>query len=122
MQILPVIFRTDRDGETTAIFPTICEDHGGRLMRCYSHVGQHGTCSREWMLKTRGATAEETRDLLRELRGIYAPDRLEVRQRITPQMRREFMASFYAGRDAVKRSPEGRDRYAAALAAAESLS
>ena len=102
MKPIPVIFRTDREGETTAVFPTICEDSAGRLMRCYSHVGQHGTCSRAWFDKTRRATAEESRDLLRELRDIYThrpakdpPVALEVRQRITPQMRREFMASFY---------------------------
>ena len=96
MKPIPVIFRTDREGETTAVFPTICEDSAGRLMRCYSHIGQHSACSRAWFDKTRRATAEDSRDLLRELRAIYAPDVLEVRQRITPQLRREFMASFYS--------------------------
>ncbi len=86
---LDVIFRADRkkDPEVTAIFPSLVgtNEHD---MTCYAHVGQHGSCSHQYIYRTRLATPDEYADLLRELVGIYAPEYvLRVVKRVTPQHR-----------------------------------
>ena len=48
---IPVMFRFDKKGkhrECTAIFPTIPGTNAYDVM-CYSHVGQHGTASLDWV-------------------------------------------------------------------------
>lgn len=89
---LPILFRAERSGDhkgaVTAVFPSLpgTDAHDAT---CYAHVGQHGTCSRGWYGQTRRATADESADLLREIRSIYEregdPDAvtLTIRQRWT---------------------------------------
>lgn len=89
---LPVIFRADRSGDhkgtVTAVFPTLPGTSDPWTATCYAHVGQHGTCGRDWYATTRAATPAEYADLLNELRGIYERDdrdavRLDVVNRWT---------------------------------------
>ena len=78
-----VIFRSDKHG-VTAVFPEMPSDIAGHFMTCYSHVGQHGGCSKEWYFTTRPATYAEYAPLLAELVQIgYSPLQ---RKRITRQM------------------------------------
>ena len=90
----PVVFRRERrkDGEVTAVFPTIPADVHGRAMQCYAHVGQHSGCSREWYNGTRAAKPDEYRDLARELEQYGY--RLKVYARIQPAHRDEFDAAL----------------------------
>ena len=92
---LPVIFRKG-GGEVTAVFPTLPWDRQGHLT-IYAHVGQHGGASFGWYNRTRAATPEEYRPLLRELRGIYERDLagegaypLRVYKRMTRHHRQAF--------------------------------
>ena len=87
----PVIFRADKSGQfkgdVTAAFP--CEP-GTSIpdsMSCYSHVGQHGSCSMSWYHGTRAATPEEYAALKRELESAPYGYRLKVYQRMQPWMR-----------------------------------
>jgi len=67
-----VLFRTERHGpfagDVTAVFPGI----PGRLnlWTCYAHVGQHSSCSPEWVRRTRNARPAEYASLLKELHAI----------------------------------------------------
>lgn len=73
-----VIFRADRDGDVTAVFP--CEHAGHGYMTCYARVGQHSSCSIGWYRTTRAALAHEYADLKAELENYgYA---LDVRKRM----------------------------------------
>lgn len=90
---LPVIFRAVRAGEfkgqVAAVFPSLVGDSRPGSVTCYSHVGQHGTCARDYYATTRPATPAEYMPLLRELRGIYEegpdPVRLTIVNRWTRQ-------------------------------------
>ena len=68
---LPVIFRVERSGEVTAVFPTVTADYAGREFAIYAHVGQHGGATLPWYRRSRAAQPDEYADLLQELRGIY---------------------------------------------------
>lgn len=62
-----VVFRIDRHhGEVTAVFD---DNDEWPNLTCYSHVGQHSTCSRDWVFgpSQRAATVDEFAPLLREL-------------------------------------------------------
>lgn len=90
-QSVPVIFRKERDGDVTAVFPTTVA--GYNLMQCYAHVGQHSGCSFDWYRSTKPAKPKEYADLLAELRGIYERDgdaTLVVYSRINTKLREEF--------------------------------
>lgn len=78
---VPVIFRAGLDSkaeffsEVTAVFPTIPGTNDPSTATCYAHVGQHGSCSREWYAyKTRAATPGEYAPLLAELTRLYERD------------------------------------------------
>jgi hypothetical protein len=88
----PVIFRKDRTGEITAVFPTLPADTRGLHMTCYAHIGQHGACAHAWYSETQRATPEDHAPLLAELRGIY--DDLVIYQRITPGHRAALKAAL----------------------------
>lgn len=88
MEELPVIFRAERDGDVTAVFPTLAADNAGRLLTVYAHIGQHSGGSFDWYRSTRSAKPAEYADLLRELQGIYRDVKLVVRQRMTAAHRR----------------------------------
>jgi len=80
-QRIPVIFRmffaakhdvfVQRD--CIALFPTICADYTGKLCQSYVQLGQHGAADPHLLIscgRTRPATAQEYRELARELRKI----------------------------------------------------
>jgi len=76
-QAIPVIFRV-YEGEVTAVFPTPTgsPDNMYSTCQCYTHVGQHGSCSKGFYVKTKAASLDESSDLLSELEGIYGQDAL----------------------------------------------
>lgn len=83
----PVLFRRDKPGthsdEVTAVFPTL--PGSPRMMTCYAHIGQHGSCSPEWLRNdTVPATPEEYAPLKRELESIGYM--LRVVHRVSRQM------------------------------------
>ena len=82
MSTVRVTFRVWK-GEVCAVLPDVPADYYGHMFTCYAHVGQHSSCSREWLGRTRRATPEEYGPLLAELTSIYAPEVLRVIQRIT---------------------------------------
>jgi hypothetical protein len=93
----PVLFRVHRAPKThgddvTAVFP--CEPGGydDRLMSCYAHVGQHGSCGFDWYRKTRPAKPEEYAELKRELEAYPYGYRLKVYQRMNRKLRQKFLA------------------------------
>lgn len=83
-----VLFRRDRRaaGEVTAVFPEMPGTNDPGTMSCYAHVGQHSSCSKEWLQTTRPATPTEYACLKRELESAPYWYDLIVRQRITRQM------------------------------------
>lgn len=85
----PVLFRATSDGEVTAVFPTIPGSHN--CMSCYSHIGQHGSCSRQWLQATRPARVAEYKPLMTELQGAPYGYRLKVYKRVTRRHREELM-------------------------------
>lgn len=98
-KILPVIFRKGTDGgDVTAVFPTIAEDSTANTVRCYSHLGQHSTCSLNWVQdhsRSMRALPEDYAKLLAEIKGIYERKlsdddiayELKIYQKITPGIR-----------------------------------
>lgn len=90
---VPVIFRKEKDGDITAVFPALPASYDAP-MTCYAHIGQHSACSHGWYVTTKPASEAEYADLLAELRRIYEesedPVKLTVRKRITAKMRDEL--------------------------------
>lgn len=60
-----VLFRVDETGDVTAVFPF--EEGSPGMMTCYAHVGQHSSCSIDWVAETRAATEDEYAQLKLEL-------------------------------------------------------
>ena len=91
-----VIFRAEwgmnRTIDVTAVFPT---EPSSTLhpdfMTCYTHFGQHGSCTHGWYLTTRPAKPEEYADLKAELERLGY--KLKVCQRITKGHRDLFHAN-----------------------------
>lgn len=85
-----VLFRAEKHGsfrgDVTAVFPCV-PGSGEYDFSCFAHVGQHGSCGWEWYHGTRPAKSEEYADLKRELESKPYNYVLDVRQRISPQMR-----------------------------------
>lgn len=68
---LPVIFRM-WDGEVTAIFPTLPGTNDYTLTcMCYAHIGQHSSCTTDFMSCTSPALPDDYKDLYEELRELY---------------------------------------------------
>lgn len=80
-----VVFRWDA-GEVTAVFPTEPGDFTGYDMVCYAHIGQHGSCAKEWYFCTRPAKPEEYAELKAELELAPYNYVLTVRRKITRAM------------------------------------
>ena len=99
-EFTPVLFRADKkDGEVTAVFPTLVASTHDESMMCYAHVGQHSGCSRQWVRRnTRPATFEEYRDLKAELEGAPYGYRLMVRKIISKKLRYAFYDALRAVR------------------------
>ena len=102
---LDVLFRFSR-GEVTAVFPSECGTDEYDFT-CYAHIGQHGSCSRQWYNTTRKAKPAQYEALFTELRGIYAPEYdLVVKSRMTgrhAEARKAQMRRMSAGK--VESSP-----------------
>ena len=83
MERTAVTFRAVKKGDfkddVTAVFLDMPEGPG--MLTCYAHVGQHGTCSIEWILQsTRPAKPDEYAALEKELHAIgYQNLRIESR-------------------------------------------
>lgn len=84
--IVPVLFRADSEpgDNITAVFPTLPGSPG--LMSCYAHIGQHSSCSRDWLRTTRPAKPEEYASLKRELESAPYRYQLKVCSRISRAM------------------------------------
>ena len=78
--MLPVRYVVDSyDNEVTAYFPTILYDERKYAdVVCYTHYGQHGAASLEYLKECRQATPTEYADLHAELTGIYDDVVLQV--------------------------------------------
>lgn len=94
MEKLPVIFRRfpkNRGGEVIAIFPTVLGTYDPSTFTTYVHVGQHGSGDQSTVNMTKLARPTEDHEaaaLLKELRGIYAPEyELVVIERVTKHHR-----------------------------------
>ena len=95
-----VIFRKYPEGDILAIFPEIPSDAWGYECTVYQHLGQHGggDC-RGMMLATKPAKPSEYKALKKELEQIgYV---LEVRERMTEEMRNRRIADANRQRQAV---------------------
>ena len=68
-----VVFRIDNTGEVTAVFSDLT---------CYAHVGQHATCTRQWLRNTKPATEAQYADLKRELESAPYSYSLRVCKRL----------------------------------------
>lgn len=88
----PVLFRKEKDGDTTAVFPCEPHDYYGKLMTCYAHIGQHSGCSFEWYRSTKPALPEEYADLKAELEGAPYGYKLKVYQRLDWRLHARFEA------------------------------
>ena len=56
------------------MFPCDPGTYDGSTMTCYTHAGQHGSCSSDWYAGTKAAKPDEYAALLSELAQIYAPE------------------------------------------------
>lgn len=68
-----VVSRLSSRNEVTAVFPQLKynkELYGNDIMTCYAHIGQHSSCSKEWVKEQRLATPKEYADLKEELESI----------------------------------------------------
>lgn len=83
----PVLFRAERSGDfkgdVTAVFPTLPGTNEFWTASCYAHIGQHGSCSKDWYWTTRPATPEEYASLKRELESAPFGYRLKIVKRWT---------------------------------------
>lgn len=102
-----VVFRKSRrkepdpDAEVTAVFPEV--PWGSEYeMACYSRVGQHGGCGREWYNATKPARPAEYRELAKELRQLGY--RLDIRRRISQGMDAHRRADWHRMMQPNKRS------------------
>ena len=74
MERTPVVFYRDpkkNGGDVFAVFPHFVGDEDPHTMTCYTHVGQHSVCHRDYLRGCSLASPEEYQPLLREMVGIY---------------------------------------------------
>lgn len=79
MKRVKVIFRK-KGNDIFAFFPEMRVNRGNIVS--YMHIGQHSEASYDFYKETKGATEEEYKSLLEELKQIYDDCILEVRQRL----------------------------------------
>lgn len=91
MEETPVVFRRERDGDITAVFPCDVASIQDYTMGCYAHIGQHSGCSFEWYYTTKAAKPEEYVDLKHELESAPYGYRLKVYKRITRGLRDRYL-------------------------------
>jgi len=78
----PVLFRMD-DGQVVAVFPDVPGTGDPNTMACFSHVGQHSSCTQEWLQTTTPAWSSDYAALKAELESPPYEYTLKVRQRQT---------------------------------------
>ncbi len=84
LEVTKVIFRKDKTGEVTAVFPEVPASHTTLdSYSCYSHLGQHSSCCYEWYRQTKPATPEEYASLKQELESAPYWYNLEVIQKMS---------------------------------------
>jgi len=115
VETLPVMFRKSA-GEVTAVFPTLPADYVGNLT-CYAHIGQHGSCSAEWLRSTRPASESEVAPLLAELRRIYEIGDDAVQLQIVKRRTAAHRKALEEARRESCRSYKARNRTAPTLTA-----
>ena len=76
--LTPVLFRMS-EGGVVAVFPTLYGEP--RCFSCYSHIGQHSSCSKEWYRTTKPATPKQYASLKRELEAAPYEYRLKIIKR-----------------------------------------
>ena len=64
-----IFYREPHNNSVLAVFPDVIENRHGNMC-CYSHVGQHSSCSPGYLKKCKPAEPDEYQDLKRELEGI----------------------------------------------------
>ena len=74
---LPVMIRYEgkakgnwHPDDLVAVFPTEPATHDRTTMVCYSRVGQHSSCSPEYVRTTKPATTEQVKVMLKELSAV----------------------------------------------------
>jgi len=71
MEKTDVIFRTLKNGDVDAIFPSIPGNRDLNTCTVYSHIGQHSYGDLAYMIKkSRPSTESEYKDLYKELTNI----------------------------------------------------
>lgn len=92
----PVMFRVDGGGVVTAVFIDLPWNHRGDIS-CYAHVGQHSSCTWDWVARhTSPATPEQYASLKRELEAAPYGYQLEIVQQRTPAHRKTFARNLMA--------------------------
>jgi hypothetical protein len=94
-ELTPVLFRREKDGDITAVFPCEPANLQTMTMTCYAHIGQHSGCDYGWYLTTRPAKPAEYADLKAELESTPYGYRLKIYQRINRRLRNKFMAEVH---------------------------
>ncbi len=89
----PVIFRKDKSGGITAVFPTLPGTDDPATMTCYAHIGQHSACSRAWYDTTKLASRREYEVLKAELVrcGYKLKVYKKMLQRFSKERKRELL-------------------------------
>jgi len=66
-----VLFRKFKEGDVIAIFPEQCGNESPYTCSSYQHVGQHGACDPQGLMRTtKPAKPSEYKDLMMELRRV----------------------------------------------------
>lgn len=91
VDLVPVLFRKMPGDDVTAVFPTLPGAPG--FMTCYAHIGQHGSCGRDWYKRTIAARPDEYAALKRELESAPFYYKLRVYQRMQPDFERMRQAA-----------------------------
>ena len=73
---LPVKFYIE-DQTVLAAFPTEKATHYDDSITCYAHIGQHSSCSPDYLKGLKRAKPEQYYPLLKELRSIYENSNLD---------------------------------------------
>ena len=88
------------------MFPCDPGTYDGSTMTCYTHAGQHGSCSSDWYAGTKAAKPDEYADLMAELQAPPYGYRLKVYRRMTRDHRRRFLAQLHRCRISTHADPE----------------
>lgn len=80
---MKVKFYIEDGSEVLAVFPDQIENNRTGALLCYAHIGQHSSCTKEYLAKCRPAKAREYKDLLAELKSVGYED-LEILNKKEP--------------------------------------